>query len=78
MNPGKLYIHSILFFHKTPKKAILRKCTVPIFIKVLFMIKVGRGGAQRAKFAEKVHKPPSWVNVVNFELNGLDDSIWVF
>ena len=33
--------------------------------------------AQRAKFAEKVHKPPLWVNVINFELNGLDASIWV-
>ena len=33
-------------------------------------------GTQRAKFAEKVHKPPLWVNVVNFELNGLDASIW--
>ena len=36
-----------------------------------------RGAAQRAKFAEKVHKPPLWVNVINFELNGLDASIWV-
>ena len=33
--------------------------------------------AQRAKFAEKVHKPPLWVNVINFELNGLDASIMV-
>ena len=33
--------------------------------------------SQRAKFAEKVHKPPLWVNVINFELNGLDASIWV-
>ena len=32
---------------------------------------------QRAKFAEKVHKPPLWVNVINFELNWLDASIWV-
>ena len=34
-------------------------------------------GAQRIKFAKKVHKPPLWVNVINFELNGLDASIWV-
>ena len=27
--------------------------------------------AQRAKFVEKVHKPPLRVNVINFELNGL-------
>ena len=26
---------------------------------------------------KKVHKPPLWVNVINFELNGLDASIWV-
>ena len=32
--------------------------------------------AQRAKFAEKVHKP-LWVNVINFKLNGLDASKWV-
>ena len=25
-------------------------------------------GAQRAKFAKKVHKPPLRVNVINFEL----------
>ena len=31
----------------------------------------GGSAAQRAKFAEKVHKPPPWVNVINFELNGL-------
>ena len=29
------------------------------------------------KFAKKVHKPPVWVNVIDFELNGLDASIWV-
>ena len=33
--------------------------------------------AQRAKFTEKVHKPPLWVNFINFELNGRDASIWV-
>ena len=32
--------------------------------------------AQGAKFAKKVHKPPLWVNVINFELNGLDASMW--
>ena len=36
-----------------------------------------RHGTHRAKFAEKVHKPPLWVNVINFELNGLDASIMV-
>jgi hypothetical protein len=30
-----------------------------------------------AKFAEKVHKPPFWFNVINFELNGIDASIRV-
>ena len=33
--------------------------------------------AQRAKFAKKVHKPPLRVNVINFELNGFNASIWV-
>ena len=33
--------------------------------------------SQRAKFAEKVHKPPLWVHVINFVLNGLDASIWI-
>ena len=33
--------------------------------------------AQRAKFAKKVHKPPLWININNFELNGLDASIWI-
>jgi hypothetical protein len=37
---------------------------------------VGRG-AHRAKIAKKVHKPPLRVNVINFELNGFDASIWV-
>ena len=32
---------------------------------------------QRAKIAEKVHKPPLVVNVINFELNGFNASIWV-
>ena len=34
-------------------------------------------GAQWAKIAKKVHKPPLWVNVINFELNLHDASIWV-
>ena len=33
--------------------------------------------AQMAKFVEKVHKPPLWINVIHFELNGLDASAWV-
>ena len=36
-----------------------------------------RRGAQRAKFAKKVHKPPLGVNVINFELNWFNASIWV-
>ena len=35
------------------------------------------GGAQRAKFAKKVHKPPLGVHVINFELNWFNASIWV-
>ena len=31
----------------------------------------------RAKFSEKVHKPPLWVNVINFGINGLNASKWV-
>ena len=34
-------------------------------------------GAQRAKLAEHVHKPPLTINVINFELNGLNASIWL-
>ena len=36
-----------------------------------------RRAAQRAKIAEKVHKPPLVVNVINFELNGFNASLWV-
>ena len=32
--------------------------------------------SQRAKFTEKVHKPPLGVNVISFELNGCNVSIW--
>ena len=39
---------------------------------------VGPGGAtQWAKFAKKVNKPPLGVNVINFELNRFNASIWV-
>ena len=34
-------------------------------------LKIDTQAAQRAKFAEKVDKPPLWINVINFELNGL-------
>ena len=37
----------------------------------------GCNATQRAKIAEKVHKPPFGVNVINFELNGLTATIWV-
>ena len=33
--------------------------------------------AQRAKFVKKVHKPPFGVNIINFELNWFNASIWV-
>ena len=39
--------------------------------------RVGGRGAPKAKCAEKVHKPTLWVNIINFELNRLDASIWV-
>ena len=32
---------------------------------------------QRARIAEKVHKPPLGINVINFELNGFNASIYV-
>ena len=32
---------------------------------------------QRAKIAEKVHKHPLGVNVINFELNGFNAFIWI-
>jgi hypothetical protein len=34
-------------------------------------------GAQRARFAKKVNKPPLGVNVINFELNGFNGSLGV-
>ena len=34
------------------------------------IMKSGLDATQRAKIAEKVHKPPLGVNVINFELNG--------
>ena len=37
----------------------------------------GYDGAQRTKIAEKVHKPPLGINVINFELNVYNASIWV-
>ena len=37
----------------------------------------GWSAAQRAKFAKKVHKPPLGVNIINFELNWFNASIWV-
>ena len=40
--------------------------------------KGGRGGAQRAKFAKKVHKPPLGVNVINFELNLYTKSVRLY
>ena len=46
------------------------------FVKTADMV-FGWCGAQSAKLAEKVHKPPLWVNLHYFELNGLDASIWV-
>ena len=33
--------------------------------------------AQRAKFDGKVHKPPLRFNVINFELNGSNEFLWV-
>ena len=35
------------------------------------------GAAQRTKIAEKVHKPPHGVYVINFELNGFNAFIQV-
>ena len=34
-------------------------------------------GTHSASFDEKIHKPPLRVNVINFELNGFNASIWV-
>ena len=35
------------------------------------------GAAKRDENVEMVHKPPLGVNVINFELNGFNASIWV-
>ena len=48
-----------------------------IFEKKRVTVRWKQTDAQRAKIAEKVHKPPLWVNVVNFELNGFNAFIWV-
>ena len=40
------------------------------------MLGLARAATQRAKFAEKVHKPPHRANVINFELSGFNASIW--
>ena len=48
-----------------------------IFVLMLNLNSKLRVATQRAKFAEKVHKPPLCINVINFELNWFDASIWV-
>ena len=35
------------------------------------------GATQRVEIAEKFQKPAPGVNVINFELNGFNASIWV-
>ena len=44
---------------------------------ILCKNKLNLNASQRTKFAEKIHKPPLWINVITFELNGLNASIWV-
>ena len=51
--------------------------TFHLFLVTLTTAKDRFSGAQRAKFAKKVHKPPLRVNVISFELNGFNASIWV-
>ena len=41
-------------------------------LKETFQATAAHRGAQRAKIAEKVHKPPLGINVINFEFNGLN------
>ena len=56
-----------------------------IFEKKRVTVRWKQTDAQRAKIAEKVHKPiaekvhkpPIRVSVINFELNGFNASIWV-
>ena len=60
---GSSYISLESTMQKPPKWLVVR-------------VSVGRD-AQRAKFAKKVHKPPLRVNVINFELNGFNASIWI-
>ena len=43
----------------------------------LILTSVHARAAQRAKIAQKVHKPPLGVNVINVELNGFNAFIWV-
>ena len=46
-------------------------------IQLLMLSDISTSAAHRGKIAEKVHKPPLGVNVINFELNGFTESIWV-
>ena len=46
-------------------------------LKETFQATAAHRGAQRAKIAEKVHKPPLGINVINFEFNGFNAFISV-
>ena len=46
-------------------------------IQLLMLSDISTSAAHRGKIAEKVHKPPLGVNIINFELNGFNASIWV-
>ena len=54
------------------KTAEWAKSAAPDLPKIL-----DAGGTQSAKIAEKVHKSALAVNVINFESNGFNASIWV-
>ena len=52
-------------------------CQHLCFVCLFSLLQNVRYAGQRAKFTEKVHKPPLGFNVINFELNGFNASIWV-
>ena len=62
-----------------PKKLwlILKKVENFIFCVFRLFFSLCQTTHKGLKIAEKVHKPPLAVNVINFELNGFNASIWV-
>ena len=60
------------------KNQILKSFFYPKSIHLVdHWISLQMHATQRAKIAEKVHKPPLAINIINFELKGFNAFIWV-